>query len=128
MDEETKKHLTQVAKDWVDANTRKNKGTSDEKKQRKILESSIAKLNELETFEISDTLSLEVGWKDEQTEEVDAQKLFKENPNLFWSLVTVSKTALESAIGDKGAAKLMRPVTKNTFKINKIKKSPTNTE
>lgn len=118
----TPEQIEFAARSWFDANAAKNKAASKEKKERDFLEKNLVDKG-LTTVVISESMDLEIGWENVPDEEVDVQKLFKENPNLFWTLCTIPKTALVKELGPKGAAKVMRPITKNQFKFNKIKKA-----
>lgn len=114
--------LLAIARAWFNANSRKNEANNEEKKLREQLEKALADKG-IQSFPISESMTLDMGWRTVEDEEVDVQKLFKENPNLFWTLCSVSKTELVKQIGAKDAAKFTRPLKKNVFKIDK-KKTP----
>lgn len=125
--------MNEVGKDWFNANRDKNDANNRERKAKEQLQKEVVqylesipenlKSNRPVTIEISETMELEVGTETWQEEEIDAKKLFESNPTLFWSIVSIPKGAIIAALTEKGAAKLMRTVTKTDFKIKKVKKT-----
>lgn len=126
--------IEKLAKLWYAANRAKNNANNDERKLKeklqvesvKYLESIPANLrsNAPLTVEISETEELEIEPSKTWTEEeVDPKKLFEQDPSYFWSIVSVPKGVIIAKFGEKGAAKLMRTVTKTDFKMSKKKKT-----
>jgi hypothetical protein len=125
--------INKLGVEWFNANRDKNDGANRERKAKEQLQKEVIQYNDSipvhlksnrpVSIEISDTVELEVGVETWPDEEIDAKKLFQENPDLFWSLCSIPKGAVISAIGEKGAAKLMRTVSKTDFKIRKVKKT-----
>ena len=130
----TLENLTQLCKEWFAANRAKNNANNQERKlKEKIQIVSVQYLDSIPpnlrsnrplAVEISDTEELIIEpsktWTDE---EVDPKKLFESDPEYFWSIVSVPKGVVIAKFGEKGAAKLMRTVTKTDFKMEKKKKT-----
>ncbi len=108
---------------YEEANRLKNVYNNQERKAASELEKmfSNAKPGELRTVDISDQLSLEIGYVTENTEEIDPKKLLELDPNYFWDNVSFSMTNVINKFGEKTAANISRPVPKTKFKIVKIK-------
>jgi hypothetical protein len=111
--------ITKLALDWFETNASKNKLIYEERKLVEQLKKAAATDNRV--VEVSKDIELHIGWVSWKEEEIDPKKLFETNPQVFWELCSIPKTAAIAALGDKGAAKVMRTISKNDFKVKKEK-------
>lgn len=105
--------------EWIDGNAKKNAGAKEERDAKKKL--SLLVKDDLVSIEIGPNLMLDIGSITEESEEIDAKLLFKNNPEAFWALVDIPKTAAIAMLGEAGTAKVSRPVTKVSYKVKKRK-------
>lgn len=124
-DEETKtvpntNAIIEAGLEWIEGNAKKNEGAREERYAKNKL--SLLVKGESITIEIDPHLDLIIGVQTDETEEIDAKLLFDKNPDAFWSLVDIPKTAAIALLGEAAVAKISRPLTKITYKVKKQKK------
>ena len=118
------KHIEKLAHDYFDGNQKKNAGATIERNAKKALETELVNYGEPFIAKINDHAYLEMGFMDDESEEIDPKLFLKNHPDLFWELVSVPKTAVLAKLGDKEVAKNSRIVHTHTFKVKKHKSDP----
>lgn len=115
--------VVQAAFEYEEANRLKNSYIKKERDATSALEKLFANspTGTTRTVEISDQLSLEIGYVDVKGEEIDPKKLLELDPEYFWDNVGFAMTNVINKFGEKTAASISRPVTTTKFKISKIK-------
>lgn len=116
----SQQEIQRLVLEYLDANERKNKAASDEKRALKALQSVVL---EKQTLDISGNKfsKVEVGEFEEVVDEIDVAAVFKKYPQHILQVVTVGKAKLEELIGSANVAKLTKSVTKPpSFKVRKI--------
>lgn len=122
--DERAEKIGKLAEIWYQANADKNAAQNLEKKTQETLAIELANEGELFTHKLSNGSFLQLGFVDDEKEEIDPKKMLEKHPELFWQLVSVPKTAVAQKLGDKEVAVLSRVVKVNSFKIKKHKTDP----
>lgn len=116
--------IEKLAHEYYDGNQKKNAAAKIERNATKALETELLNYGENVTVKINDHMYLEMGYMDDEKEEIDPKKFFEEYPEMFWQIVSVPKTVVVAKLGEMVAAKTARVVKTRGFKINKHKSDP----